>query len=89
MKTIADVQRMKMLYDMSGSYRHVARELHTSRNTVKKYLRQLDEVRDGLRTEILPESRTIHQPRRKVTEEIIDQIHNLLKTDEHPPKNNG
>lgn len=86
MKTMRDVQQMATLYRLYGSYSRVARELHISRNTVKKYLRQLDEVREGLRTEILPESRTIHQPRRIVTDEIIDQIHTLLESNEHRPR---
>ena len=86
MKTMADVQRMVTLYHLYGSYSQVARELHISRNTVKKYLRQIDEVREGLRTEILPESRTIHQPRRIVNNKIIDQIHTLLESNEHRPR---
>lgn len=83
---MADVQRMATLYRLYGSYSQVTRELHISRNTVKKYLRQIDEVREGLRTEILPESRTIHQPRRIVNNEIIDQIHSLLESNEHRPR---
>ncbi|WP_409340204.1 IS21 family transposase [Methanospirillum stamsii] len=83
---MADVQRMATLYHLYGSYSQVARELHISRNTVKKYLRQLSEVRDGIRTEILPESRTIHQPRRIVTDDIIDQIHTLLESNEDRPR---
>lgn len=86
MKTMADVQQMATLYRLYGSYSQVARELHISRNTVKKYLRQIDEVRDGLRAEILPEKRTIHQPRRIVTQEIIDQVHSLVESNEHRPK---
>lgn len=86
MKTMVDVQQMATLYGLYGSYSRVARELNISRNTVKKYLRQIEEVREGLRTEILPESRTIHQPRRIVNDEIIDQIHTLLKSNENRPK---
>jgi len=83
---MADVHQMATLYRLYGSYSQVARELHISRNTVKKYLRQFDEVREGLRTEILPDSRTIHQPRRIVTDEIIDQIHTLLESNKHRPR---
>ena len=86
MKTMADVQRMVTLYSLYGSYSQVARELHISRNTVKKYLRQIAKVREGLRSEILPESRTIHQPRRIITHEIIDQVHSLLKSNEQRPR---
>jgi len=83
---MTNVQQMATLYSLYGSYSQVARELHISRNTVKKYLRQLDEVRQGLRTEILPELRTIHQPRRIVNDEIIAQIHSLLESNEHRPR---
>jgi biotin operon repressor len=83
---MADVQQMATLYRLYGSYSQVARDLHISRNTVKKYLRQIDEVRDGLRAEILPEKRTIHQPRRIVTQEIIDRVHSLVESNEHRPK---
>ena len=53
---MADVQRMVALYTLYGSYMRVAKELHSSRNTVKKYLRQVNEVREGTRVEILPKT---------------------------------
>lgn len=82
-----DVQQMAALYRQYGSYSQVARELHISRNTVKKYLRQNDEVRDGSRSELLPETRQINQPHRTVTYTAIEQIHQLLKENEtHPRK---
>ena len=86
MKNMVDVQQMETLYRLYGSYSQVARELHTSRNTVKKYLRQIDEVREGTRTEILPETRIIHQPKRIITDEIVHQIHQYLKENENRPK---
>ena len=52
MKTITDVQRMKTLYHLSGFYRHVAREMRGSRNTVRKHLRRIDEVRARNRSEV-------------------------------------
>ena len=59
---MADVQRMVALYNLYGSYTRVAKELHSSRNTVKKYLRQVNEVREGTRFEFLPKNRQIYQP---------------------------
>jgi len=44
---MTDVQRMQTLYAITSSYRQVAREMHVSRNTVIKYLRKVDEVREG------------------------------------------
>ena len=86
MKTMTDVQRMKTLYDLSGSYRHVAREMRVSRNTVRKYLRRVDEVRAGNRSEILPQVREIKQPRRVVTDELLSLVHSLLESNQEKPR---
>jgi len=83
---MTDVQRIQSLYELSGSYRQVAREMHISRNTVRKYLRQIDEVREGTRSEILPSIREINQPRHIVTDEIISLIHSLLESNQIRPK---
>jgi transposase len=77
---------MQTLYDQYGSYRQVAREMKASRNTVRKYLRQVDEVRDGTLPEILPNPREIVQPRRVVTDEVISLIHSLLESNVNRPK---
>jgi transposase len=82
-----DLQRMETLYRLYGSYSRVAKELRASRNTVKKYLRQLEEVRAGTRTEILPNNREIHPPRRVLSPEAILMIHSLLEENlTHPKK---
>lgn len=84
---MADVQKMVALYNLYGSYTRVAKELHSSRNTVKKYLRQVDEVREGNRVEILPKNRHIIQPPRVVTDELLSLIHSLLEQKlTHPRK---
>jgi len=85
-KTMADIQRMKTLYELNGSYRSVAREMRISRNTVRKYLRRIDEVRAGTRTEILPQQRTIQQPKRVVTKELLTYVHTLLESNKEKPK---
>lgn len=83
---MTDVQRMQTLYELTGSYRKVAKEMHISRNTVRKYLRQVDEVRDGVRTDIFPSPREILQPRRVVTDEIISLVHSLLESNKSKPR---
>lgn len=84
---MADVQKMVALYNLYGSYTRVAKELHSSRNTVKKYLRQVDEAREGNRVEILPKNRNIFQPPRVVTDELLCVIHSLLEQNlTHPRK---
>jgi transposase len=83
---MADIQQIVASYNRCGSYSQVARELHISRNTVKKYLRRVEEVRSGIRNEILPADRTIKQPRRSVSDEIISYIHSLLEENRNHPK---
>ena len=83
---MTDVQRMQTLYDLSGSYRHVAREMQVSRNTVRKYLRRIDEVRAGNRTEILSKTREIQQPRRVVNGELLSFVHSLLESNQEKPR---
>jgi len=83
---MADIQQIVACYNRCGSLSQVARELHISRNTVKRYLRRVEEVRRGIRDEILPESRQIQQPRRSVTDEIVFFIHSLLEENLTRPK---
>lgn len=83
---MTDIQRMKTLYDLSGSYRHVAREMQVSHNTVRKYLRRIDEVRAGNRTEILSQTREINQPRRVVNAELLTFVHSLLESNQEKPR---
>ena len=75
-----DVIEMETLYDHHHSYSMVARELNVSRNTVKKYLRLLKEVREGVRDEIFSH-RVIYARKRVVTDEIIASIHTILADD--------
>lgn len=84
---MADIQQIIALYRQCGSYSQVARELQISRNTVKKYLHLVDEVRSGTRQDILPDKREINQPRRIVTDELLSLIHSLLEENKtHPRK---
>lgn len=76
---MADIQQIVASYTRCGSLSQVARELHISRNTVKRYLRRVEEVKCGIRDEILPEDRMIQQPRRSVTNEILFFIHSLFR----------
>jgi len=83
---MADIQQIVASYNRCGSLSQVARELHISRNTVKRYLRRVEEVRCGIRDEILPEDRKIQHPRRSVTDEILFFIHSLLEENLTRPK---
>lgn len=86
MKPMTDVRRMQTLYALSGSYRQVAREMHISRNTVRKYLRKVDDVREGTEAEIFEQPREITQPRRIVTEELTSLVHSMLESNQSKPR---
>ena len=81
-----DIQKIISSYNRCGSYSEVAREMHVSRNTIKKYIRRYYEVRSGIRDEILPKYRKIDQPRRSITDEMIHFIHSLLEENLTRPK---
>ena len=83
---MSDIQEIIASYNRCGSYSQVAREIHVSRNTIKKYIRRYYEVRSGIREEILPRNRIIEQPRRSITDEMIHFIHLLLEENVNRPK---
>jgi transposase len=83
---MTDIQQIVASYSRCGSLSQVARELHISRNTVKRYLRRVEEVRCGIQDEILPKDRKIQQPRRSVTDELLFFIHSLLEENLSRPK---
>ena len=58
---MTEIQQIVASYTRCGSYSHVAREFHISHNSVKKYVLRENEVRSGLREEILPSNREIIQ----------------------------
>lgn len=66
-----DVQQMTVLYRSNGFSSQGAPELQITRNTVKKYLRQNEGVREEFRSELLPETRQINQPHRTVTDTAL------------------
>jgi len=84
---MADVKRMADLYKLLGSIKGVAREMGISRNTVKKYLLQIRKVQEGTAEEIIPMERMIIQPRRVLTDTVVQKIHQRLESNlEHPRK---
>jgi len=85
-KNMTDIRQMVDLYELCDSKRQVARETGASRNTVKKYLNRVKNVREGKETEILPKNRDIVQPARVVTTEVLEKIHQYLETNLNRPK---
>lgn len=86
MISVSDINQIQQLYEKLGSIREVSRELCLSRNTVRKYLRNINNVQEGISEELLPELRTIHQPKRVVNEELIRIVHNYLETNRERPR---
>ncbi|MBN1323833.1 MAG: hypothetical protein JW986_07545 [Methanotrichaceae archaeon] len=74
------------MYELYGSYKRVARELGISRNTVKKYVRRVKDVREGTAAEILPRHRMIAQPSRVLTETVRQKIHEHLESSTNHPQ---
>ncbi len=81
MYSISEIQR---LYAEYGSISRVSRELRISRNTVRKHLNHIQEVRDGLQKELLPEKQ-IHN-NRVVTDNLISFVHKKLEENKSKPK---
>ena len=86
MISVADINQIQQLYEQLGSIREVARELHISRNTVRKHLRDIYSVQEGLIDELKQEKRFIHQPKRVVSEELIQLVHNYLQDNRTKPR---
>ena len=87
MKTMADIRRIADLHELRGSYKKVARELSISKNTVKKYIHRIEDVKNGVSEEILPKDRKITQPPRVLTDTVRKKIHQYLESNlDHPKK---
>jgi len=55
-KNMTDIRQMVDLYELCDPKRQVAQETGASRNTVKKYLNRVKNVREGKETEIHPKT---------------------------------
>jgi len=81
-----DVDRMRQLYQQTGSYRRVARIMGISRNTVVKYLKKVKEYQEGTIPDIIPEEWKVSRSRPSCTDEICNRIHSLLESNNSRPK---
>jgi len=79
-KQMPEIKQIVNLYELHGSYKRTARELNISRNTVKKYVHQVDDVRDGKTEEIVQKNRTKSRPCPVLTETIREKIHQYLES---------
>lgn len=69
--TVVDLNQIEQLYRKYGSIKQVSRELGISRNTVRKYLRNIDAVQQGTLPELIPDKKQINRPKRVANDELI------------------
>ena len=86
MKKMSEIKRIIELHELHGSIRRVSKQLRMSRNTVKKYLERVQNVKQGVEEEILPHTRQIQRPCTAVTPEIKDKIHRILEDNQNLPR---
>ena len=86
MISVTDIHQIQHLYEKLGSIREVSRELRLSRNTVRRYLRNIYDVQEGILEELKSEKRIICQPKRVVNEELIQIVHNFLQENQNKPR---
>ena len=81
-----DVDRIRQLYQETGSCRKVAIIMGISRNTVEKYLNRIEDCKHGNLEEILPYERNITRTKSVCNEEITNKIHSYLEENQKKPK---
>ena len=86
MLTVVELNQIEQLYKKYGSIKQVSRELGISRNTVRKYLRNIDAAQEGSLLEIYPENREINRPKSVVNDELIQLVHNYLQDNLNKPR---
>lgn len=84
--TVVELNQIEQLYKKYGSIKQVSRELGISRNTVRKYLRNIDAAQEGSLLEIYPEKREINRPKSVVNDELIQLVHNYLQDNLNKPR---
>ena len=83
---MAEIKRITELYDLHKSHKRVARDLGISKNTVKRHINRVNDVREGRAETINPKSRQVKQPARVLTQEICKLIHTYLESNLEKPK---
>lgn len=80
------VNEIQRLYDEYGSISRVSRELKISRNTVRKYLHRIQEVRNGFQEELVFDPQKPIRPKRIVTPQLIEFVHRKLDENKSKPR---
>jgi len=75
---------IKRLYDKYGSISQVSRELKISRNTIRKYLARLNNVRDGIQSEIVTDKK--RRTNRILTPQLVEFVNRKLEENKTKPR---
>ena len=81
-----DVDRIRQLYQETGSCRKVADIMGISRNTVTKYLNRIEDCKNGDSEEIVPIIRNLQRPKPALSDDIANKIHTYLEENQKKPK---
>jgi len=81
-----DVDRIRQLYQETGSRRKVAYIMGISRNTVTKYLNKIEDCQNGNAEEIIPSNRNLQRTKRACNDEVVNKIHTYLEENQKRPK---
>lgn len=81
-----DVDRIRQLYQETGSCRKVANIMGISRNTVTKYLKRIEECQNGDSEEIVPIIRNLQRPKPALSDDVVNKIHTYLEENQKRPK---
>ena len=81
-----DVDRIRQLYQETGSRRKVADIMGISRNTVTKYLKQIEDCQNDNAGEILLINRNMQRPKPTLSDDVVNKIHTYLEENQKKPK---
>jgi len=81
-----DVDRIRQLYQETGSRRKVADIIGISRNTVTKYLNRIEDCQNGNAEEILPTTRNLQRIKSALSDDVVNKIHTYLEENQKRPK---
>jgi transposase len=81
-----DVDRIRQLYQETGSRRKVADIIGISRNTVTKYLNRIEDCQNGNAEEILPTTRNLQRTKSALSDDVVNKIHTYLEEIQKRPK---
>jgi len=81
-----DVDRIRQLYQETGSCRKVANIMGISRNTVTKYLNKIEDCQNDTGNRIFPSTRNLHRTKPALSDAVVTKIHWYLEENQKKPR---